>query len=323
MNQDQIWKYFDCLWSDIDHDKTFPNVRPILAHYTSIDTLEKILANNEIWLSNLLNMNDIQELQTVLFEGLRAFQANVKVMNACGGQGSSQYAILRQSFENKFNDFFNNHALDNYALCLTEHDPNNRDGLLSMWRGYGGNGHGAAIVFDAAKMKHLDNFNTLVFSKVVYLSDEERSQWIINKMDEFADLLEKRKIPDEYLYLPAIAIFERLKSFSLFTKHKGFNEENEWRIVYQGEHDNSNIFKEMLSYAVGRQGIEPKLKFKIQPIDDLTFDDLSIESIITEIILGPCVSSPLAIQSTQRMLTRLGKNDLAKRVYASTIPFRQ
>jgi hypothetical protein len=37
-------------------------------------------------------------------------------------------------------------------FCLSEHAKDDTDGRLSMWRGYGGNGNGAAIVFDTAKI---------------------------------------------------------------------------------------------------------------------------------------------------------------------------
>jgi hypothetical protein len=40
---------------------SFPAKRSLLAHYTSIPVLEAILRNNEIWLSNPLFMNDMEE----------------------------------------------------------------------------------------------------------------------------------------------------------------------------------------------------------------------------------------------------------------------
>jgi hypothetical protein len=37
-------------------------------------------------------------------------------------------------------------------FCLSEHAKDDTDGRPSMWRRYGGNGNGAAIVFDTAKI---------------------------------------------------------------------------------------------------------------------------------------------------------------------------
>ncbi len=44
--------------ADIRAEEEFDQVKPFLAHYTSLDTLEKILRTNEIWFLNPLLMND-------------------------------------------------------------------------------------------------------------------------------------------------------------------------------------------------------------------------------------------------------------------------
>jgi len=42
------------LFSDLNTENDYPNVKPYLAHYTTLANLEKILANNEVWFSNPL-----------------------------------------------------------------------------------------------------------------------------------------------------------------------------------------------------------------------------------------------------------------------------
>jgi hypothetical protein len=69
---------FAALWSDIQDGDSFPAVRPLLAHYTSISTLERILVNDEIWLSNPLYMNDMEELRFGLNEGASAPENTLK-----------------------------------------------------------------------------------------------------------------------------------------------------------------------------------------------------------------------------------------------------
>ena len=46
----------------------------------------------------------------------------------------------------------NHEVVDYYLVCLSEHDQEGDDGSLGMWRAYGGNGSGAAIVFDRRKL---------------------------------------------------------------------------------------------------------------------------------------------------------------------------
>jgi hypothetical protein len=316
----EIWANFSQeLWSDIDQSETFPNRRPLLAHYTSVDTLEKIMSGNEIWLSNPLYMNDLEELRFGILEGVNAFRKNQKIIDACNS--TARYKALSDAFENAFDQFSNKHALDTYVLCFAEHNPKNTDGLLSMWRGYGGNGHGAALVFDIAIFEYIEN-SPLIISKVFYRPNEDRLSWINGKLTEFAELLSKSQIQTDKLYLPAHALFERFKTFALFTKHQGFSEEQEWRIAYLRDRDKHKLLTPMLDYAVGRYGIEPKLKFKVKPIEGVTAKDLKLERVVTKIILGPTVSSPLAVNSVRRMLEMVNKHELVDRVFPSTTPFR-
>jgi hypothetical protein len=116
--------------------------------------------------------------------------------------------------------------------------------------------------------------------------------------------------------------FERLKLFAVFTKHQGFKEENEWRVVYMPDRDRDKVFDRMISYWVGPRGVEPKLKIKIEHIPGLIDEDLSLSKIVERIILGPSLSSPLARASILKMLDTLGRSDLKDRINSSTIPLR-
>ncbi len=320
MTDNEIHLKFQRLWNDIIQGETFPQKRPLLAHYTSISTLESIMRNDEVWFSNPLYMNDIEELKFGMIEGARAFRDSAEIRNAC--QTPEGYKLLRNTFDAMFHRYDTEHVFDTYIFSLSEHKPENKDGLLSMWRGYGGNGHGAAIVFDSQKIESIEGTVPLIISKVSYAPNEKRRTWIEGKMMEFAALLRKHPIPPEKLYIPIHQLFERIKIFALFSKHDGFSEEAEWRIAFLKERDINYKFDSMFSYAVGRNGIEPKLKLKVEPIQENTSLDLSLEKIVYQIILGPMLASPLAVNSVQRMLKAVGKPAVADRVIASTTPYR-
>ena len=64
---------FHPLWDDIDEKNSYPDAKPILAHYTSIENIENILRTDEIWFSNPLNMNDYEELRYVVLEAHKMF----------------------------------------------------------------------------------------------------------------------------------------------------------------------------------------------------------------------------------------------------------
>jgi len=320
MSDDEIHQIFEPLWEDVNLEDNFPTKRPLLAHYTSIGTLESILRTDEVWFSNPLYMNDLDEVKFGVIEGVNAFRKSIEIKQAC--PSAAHYEALAGSFEACFSLFDQEHVFDTYVFCLAEHRPERRDGLLSMWRGYGGNGQGAALVVDSSKFEYLQGVVPLVISKVTYASTNDRLKWIDDKMKHLAQLIQKNNLPPEKLGIPAYQLFERIKLFALFTKHDGFSDEQEWRIAFLKERDINKKFDGMFHYAVGKNGIEPKLKFKVAPVEGYTSNDLSLEKIVDSIILGPMLSSPMAINSVKRMLETIGKKSLADRVIASSTPFR-
>src|ERR1700741_4922001 len=137
MNDAEILKLFTPLWADLRAADSFPAKRPLLAHYTSVPVLESILKHNEFWLSNPLFMNDLEEVRFGLFHGSRLFSESSEIQAACGSQ--HRFDLLKLAFNDLGNAFANEHVLDLYVFCLSEHDKDNTDGVLSMWRAYGGN----------------------------------------------------------------------------------------------------------------------------------------------------------------------------------------
>jgi len=150
MNDQEVSNLFEPLWADLKGNDSYPARRPLLAHYTSMVVLEAILRDNEVWFSNPLFMNDLEEVRFGINEGASLFLASQEIDSACGSQQRSN--MLKAAFKYWYDQFANEHVLDTYVFCLSEHIKEDTDGLLSMWRGYGGNGSGAAIVFDTAKL---------------------------------------------------------------------------------------------------------------------------------------------------------------------------
>ncbi|NAT25953.1 hypothetical protein CU665_25300 [Pseudomonas syringae pv. actinidifoliorum] len=231
------------------------------------------------------------------------------------------YEQLMRHFNYLFNEFDEKHVFDTYIMCLANHDPQNTDGLLSMWRGYGAGGSGVAIVFDTTKISATDN-SPFIIGAVRYETTTNRLDWMVAKIKAIAELLTDTTPSDEDLFHIAYYWIERLKVFSLFTKHTGFHEEQEWRIVYMNERDKAGKLKSMQSYAITARGVEPKLKFKVQPLEGLFGDHLSLEGIIDRIILGPTTSTVIAKNTVKRLLQQRGKPGLAEKINPSTIPFR-
>lgn len=308
------------LWGDLRLGNSFPEVRPLLAHYTSITAIEQIMGNNEIWFSNPLFMNDLEELRFGMQEGGAAFRTHEGLMTAC--KNNNNFTRLIGYFDHLFQKFDEKHALDTYVLCLSEHDPADQDGTLSMWRGYGANGSGAALVFDTSKLEVNERAPLLIIDRVHYGTRSQRRAWIDEKIISIANIIDNHILTDENLFHIAYFWIERLKLFSIFSKHSGFHEEKEWRVVYLSERDPDKILHHMFGSAITARGVEPKLKLKIKPLDGVFSEDLSLEKIIDRIILGPTTSTVLAANAVKRMLELKEKSILANKVVPSSIPFR-
>jgi hypothetical protein len=319
MDHGEILKLFQPLFAGLQGEDSFPKKRPLLAHYTSVAVLEAILRNDEVWLSNPLFMNDIEEVRFGINAAANLFLASPEIESAC--ESKQRFDVLRGGFNYWYNTFANEHVLDTYVFCLSEHAKEDNDGVLSMWRGYGGNGSGAAIVFDTAKVAAREE-SPLIIANVHYGTAEQRIDWLKQRVTQFAGILRTSNLPDDKLYQASYCFFQRVKLFAIFTKHGGFKEEQEWRVVYLRDRDTAKVFDKMFSYWVGPRGVEPKLKLKIEAIPGLPETDISLSHLVERVILGPSISSPLARGTILKMLDMLGKSDLKERVKASTIPFR-
>jgi hypothetical protein len=75
----------------------------------------------------------------------------------------------------------------------------------------------------------------LLIAKVIYASEEERIEWLRAKFVEAVAVLKTHPIPDDKLHIVACQIFTLMLIYSLISKHHGFSEENEWRIIYLPE----------------------------------------------------------------------------------------
>lgn len=189
-----------------------------------------------------------------------------------------------------------------------------------MWRGYGADGGGICFVLDTKKIEPNEN-SPIILAPVNYATTEERFDWIEQQIKLLAELLNHSEKTDNELNAIAWHWIERLKVFSLFTKHIGFQEEKEWRLVYLSDRDSERSFYPMFGYHTSNKGVEPKLKLKIAqtPNGDVP---LSFERLVDRIILGPTASSVLSIRSLARMLEIKNNKKLIEKIHASTIPYR-
>jgi hypothetical protein len=169
MTYHELMQQFIPLFGDLNDFQYILEQKPLLAHYTSIQVLEKIVANNELWFSNPLFMNDLEEMRFGIHQGISIFkQLKAEVTKAAGSQ--ERFDAIEGAFLHYYWEFETTHALDIYVFCLSEHRPDDNDGLLSMWRAYGSNGNGAALVFKTNFLTSPKDDSPLLIGKVRYAS---------------------------------------------------------------------------------------------------------------------------------------------------------
>lgn len=307
------------LWADLREDEHFPAVRPLLAHYTSLSTMESIFRGEEIWMSHPFLMNDDEELKWGVIEGVKRIRTNENIAREFGSV--SNYAGFLEAVENAKDREGGTNALDTYVACFCQHEKSDKDGLLSMWRAYGADGGGVAIVFDTNALIE-DDQSPLIIAPVRYATTEERYAWI----DRALSICSKAVATfgpdanDVNIGHIAYAYFQRLRYFALFTKHVAFREENEWRVVYFPDRDEKQRYAELLSYAITQKGIQPKLKLRLGL--NAIGAPLLLEDAVNSILLGPTAGSLLAEHALKRMFRNLGKPGLVDKIGFSSTPYR-
>jgi hypothetical protein len=192
-----------------------------------------------------------------------------------------------------------------------------------MWRGYGHgvHGHGVALVFDTSRLEFVETAPMFLL-KVDYASSLDRLRRLDEMIRRWAVIVKQGNIADELLYVASFAAFRALIMFGLTQKHDGFSEEREWRAVYLPDADVHGSLRDRLSYDIGKQGVEPKLKFKLEARSVGDWPKQGMDTLLQRIILGPSVSSHLAKLAVERMLQTLEKQQFMERVVVSTIPLR-
>lgn len=302
-------------------DLTPPDHIPLLAHYCSTASLEGIIKNKQLWLSNPLFMNDLEEVRFGVLKGTSIARESQELKDAL--KTGTREQMFFDALSDHFDMYSGEHVFDLYIACFSEHSIDDEDGRLSMWRAYAASGDGAALIFDLNSVVRRDgSYNGLLLDKVGYGTKEEREQWLRDKVIQTARIIDEITVPDEYLGMVAAALFERIKLMAVFSKHSGFLEENEWRLVYMAERDFQNKYESCLNYAVTARGVEPKLRLPIHGAVPWHTEAFDFASILQKVILGPSVSSQLARMSTARMMKILGMPSLIDKLQSSSIPLR-
>lgn len=285
-------------------------------HYTSAEVAASIIRNREVWMRNSTTMSDFMEVE----HGFQCLNEAYK-----GEAGSRFKQVLDSKFpgaaaelEARFNSWLPGIRSDTYLTCVSEHrSSEDLHGRLSMWRAYGGK-TGVALVLNSAPFFSESNALKAYSSPVAYLSSEDFSREFLavaEGMESSLDLVQQ--LGKESVFRLA---FNMLRFAILCTKHPGFHEEQEWRVIYSPTMEASERIVPGIETIVGT----PQKIFKI-PLRNVPEEGLAgmeISEIIDRIIIGPTQYPQAIYQAFHHLLTDAGVPDPEKRIVISDIPIR-
>lgn len=284
-------------------------------HYTSAEAAAHIIRSQSWWMRLSSTMNDFKEVKYGIdrldiaraTSGLRLRAALDKV---CPG--------LYDEVEGELPRWKTTFWLDTFLTSFSTHHRRVEDvvGRLSMWRAYGG-ASSVAIILN--KQIFLGARDTLKIygSPVAYFDDAlflKKYEQVIENVDLHSGFLRQQ---DQAILKRSLYNVYRFAILS--TKHPGFAEEEEWRIVHSPLSDGPSPL-ELTTATIGGTP---------QPVMVVPFTDHAAMStgirfgdLVDRLIIGPTQYPNAQYRAFVSLLGEAGVKNPEKKVIVSDIPIR-
>lgn len=286
-------------------------------YYTTAETATSILRNNQFWMRNTAAMNDYLEVE----HGFECLNASYKASpgKAFNAALNTCFTGLADEVKDFFNEWLPSIRRDTYITCMSEHlREEDQHGRLSMWRAYGEKS-GVALVLNGAVMiaKSKEPVLNIFSSPVAYLNPEDFGAEVENIAKNIvAQVGYIRSLGRETVKQIA---FHMLRFAVLCTKHPGFHEEREWRVIaspvmHPTQHANFSV-----EVIRGTPQEVLRVDFKNHP----GLAGLALPELLDRIIIGPCQFPDIVKDAFHRLLQEAGVPEVEKKIIVSDIPLRQ
>lgn len=298
--------------------------KPKLVHYTSAQTAHSILTakyedDRCLWLRNATEMNDFSEVDY----GLATLRSVFSDDEFAQSWGEACEAIVPNHFQNVFKAISDEAGIlkmNTYLLSLSAHAEAELDiGLLSMWRAYGGSAN-VCLVFNVDAFANEQDAYDVNIAPVDYRGPYGVRQEIERMRDAMIEHREALKAIDRDLI--AFNMKYALDIMLLSTKHPGFAEEKEWRIIYRPS--GVGLRNNVPSKVVCLNGIVQTVYYL--PMKDVPEKGLykaNLNELLNCIIIGPTPNPAVVADAFTRLLHDAGVDDPKSRIKISNIPLRR
>lgn len=306
----------------IFHPFAWSKIAPIVAgnkqrfvHYTSADAAMSMLKYKEVWMRKASLMNDFREIEYGLDTLTAAYRKEPRPLKVAV---EKLFIGLSEVVENLFDGWRNSFRDDTFITCMSEHDASeDRLGRLSMWRAYGGVASVASVLNPDAFLSESEVLGA-TSSPVAYITEEQMDDQMADlaqSLVDNADFLRSRGSEEIHGWL-----FQSLHFAAICTKHPGFHEEREWRIVYNPKLQASDRMKREILSIRGLP--QPVYKIPLEDDPESGLIGAEIPKLIDRIIIGPSRHPRELRETFVELLAGAGMPDAHKRVWMSEIPLR-
>jgi hypothetical protein len=288
-----------------------------IAHYTSAENAMNIIIGKTIWLRNASLMNDFMEIQygrDRLSAVLKKRQDEITtLLNRAHDGLSADVTDWLEQVDSILKE-------QTYLTSFAEHPADDKLGKLSMWRAYGGSVAGVALVFNTDLFESDHHINSLATSlhPVIYGPEQFATCFdnLISELQCNSNLL--RQVP---LDRAKSIVFHTFKDLVLTTKHPGFAEEEEWRIIHSPFMFSSAFVMPSTQTIGGVPQVIHEIQLRNQ--GGLNLPEIELDRLIHRVIIGPCQYPAQVAFALAEALTSAGVANSRSRINISDIPVRQ
>lgn len=296
----------------------------LLAHYTSFAALKGIVEHNELWFSPVASMNDWDEirrgkrlLMQLSEEGAPLDRCFSEIRSVNGHIWDRLNAAFAGRLETDFDHTF--------VSCWTEAEKLADVDELAMWRGYGGDGNGVAIVIDpVAAGFGSETGGEIISCAVEYETPKEFSDRSCAVLEGFWQRLQKldERLVQEQFHVVESAFAELCFYLAVTHKHPGFKLEREWRLVWRRHLDVDGVLAPLVRSEVSSRGLYEYLCLPLEDNPHVLPTPIDPHQLVRAVLIGPTEDAASKAQAVRQLLYRAGFDPQLTTVSTSAIPYR-
>lgn len=294
-------------------------------HYTSAENALNIIDGNQVWLRNTNLMNDYREVQhgeRCVLDAWNDDNVGARLRDALAKVSDG----LPAKILNQFITGERLRSLETYMIAVSEHgNAQSREdlyGRLSMWRAYGGNTNVAFVFKNDPFISESDALNAYT-SPVLYADSEGFKPAIMEVVEKVERNIGMLRLAGEdatsHLMLSA------LHFAVLSTKHPGFAEEREWRVIYTPNFSLTGSKASRLESKIVCIGGVPQriYSLKLENVPEEGFLGATLPELLEEIIIGPTQFPWPIYDALVEKLKLAGVPNAENKIRVSNIPLRR